>query len=254
MQTLDKLFKETFLLNSCIEIEDCGDDQTYLLKNVFKDINAVLDFTSLLTKWESTCGAKPGIETLHLPCWTSLYVVRQLMECPQIGIDLIEDEIDGWMNNEHNGITFNYFYYNNHSKHGKKNKSLVSNNCLLPHSDPVFGYSNYVILVNLNDRPVRTCFWTLDGKRRVDTQEEVDYASDYCSGFTLENMEDKFKEGRLKKQQIVEYGFNEGIIYNSNRLHSPIIDEYWTRENPRSMLRICIPGADLEDYADSLNQ
>ena len=238
MQTLDKVFKETFIIDS--NIETIEKEYTYHFKNVFKDVNAVLDFEKKLTKWESCDGAKPGFNTLKLPMWTSYYIAHQML--PD-NISIINEE--DIMNIRDSSLEFNYFYYNN-TGWDKGNNSLVANNCLLPHTDPTYEHDTFIILFNLNQRPVKTCFWTFDNKRRVDSDEENKLLMDYTNSFTYDNFNHKMSEGRLKKQFCIEYGFNEAILYNANRLHSPVIDDYWTRENPRCMLRCMIRDYDYQ--------
>lgn len=235
MLILDNLFKETFLVSENMEVIER--DYTYHFKNVFKDVNAVLDFESKLSKWYSDDGAKPGFNTLKLPKWTAHHIAHQMI--PEHISIMSKDDV---MHDDYSSVEFNYFYYNNRGWN-KENKSLVSNNCLLPHTDPTFDFDSYIILFNLNKRPVSTCFWLYDGKRRVDSPDEDMEISQYEQSITYDNLNDKLSEGLLKKQFCIEYNFNDAIMYNANRLHSPVIDTYWTKENPRCILR-CV----IKDY------
>lgn len=233
METLDNLFRESFQINE--NIETIERERVYHFKNVFKDINAVLDFEKRLTKWESCAGGKPGMNTLELPAWTPNYVAHQMI--PEDIHIIDEDDIES--NDGECTLEFIYFYYNN-VPWSKKNKSLVSNNCLLPHTDPSYHCDSFIILFNLNQRPVSTCFWEYNGKRRIDSEEENDEIMDYTQDITYDNYEDKMNEGILEKKYCITYDYNEAILYNANRLHSPVIDTYWTRDNPRCMLRCMI--------------
>lgn len=239
MITLDKVFKEAFQINHNIEVIER--EYTYHFKNVFKDMNAVLDFEKRLSKWESTEGAKPGYNTLKLPLWTAHHLAHQMLP-DHISVMNQEDALN---TDNFSSLEFNYFYYNN-TGWNKDNKSLVSNNCLLPHTDPTYEFDSFIILFNLNHRPVKTCFWTLDNQRRVNSHEENLELMNYTNLFDMNNFNDKMNEGRIEKQFCIEYDFNEAIMYNANRLHSPVIDDYWTRENARCMLRCLIRDYDYQ--------
>jgi hypothetical protein len=239
METLDNLFRESFKINKNIEVIER--ENTYHFKNVFKDVNAVLDFEKRLTKWESCAGAKPGMNSLDLPVWTANYIAHQIIPKDIYIID--EDDIE---DSECN-LEFIYFYYNNVPWNSDENKGLVSNNCLLPHTDPTYHCDSFIILFNLNQRPVSTCFWSYYGKKRVDSEEENNEVQEYTNAITYDNYEDKLNEGILKKEYCLTYNFNEAILYNANRLHSPVIDDYWTRENPRCMLRCFVNNYNYDE-------
>ena len=61
--------------------------------------------------------------------------------------------------------------------------------------------------------------------------------NEYTSTINAENFEEK-TNSTLKKAFDVTYGFNEAIFYDSIAFHSPVIDKYYTRENPRIMMRL----------------
>lgn len=242
MNTIDKLFKSTFQINTDARVIETNG--VYKIKNVFKDINAILDFESKLTKWDSCEDSKPGINTLKLPFWTSYYVCNQLMKIKDFNVDFMDRPIPNW---ETNGVIFNYFYYNNKGWY-RDNYSLSSNNCILPHTDSTFDFTSYVVLFNLNQKNVKTCFWSFDGIQVVENEDEDDCIYEYCESIDEYNLERKLSEGRLKKEFNVEYGFNDAIVYSANSLHSAVIDEHWTIDNPRCLMRIVIPGSDFIDY------
>jgi hypothetical protein len=220
MNTLDELYKECFLVSKDVEIEEYKD--VFYLKNVFQDPQLVLKFQNLLSKWESCNSAKPGLMSLQLPYWTANYVHKQLFDY----------ECD-WHCSQ---TEFIYFYWNNECQDSDEN-NLLSNNCLIPHTDSDPGKNSFIFLVNLNKKSVRTGFWKFKGNRICKNFEESDEYDDYVVTITEENLKKKTNNGILDKEGEIEYAFNEGIIYPSNRYHQPIIDKFYTRDNPRILLR-----------------
>ena len=89
----------------------------------------------------------------------------------------------------------------------------------------------------MNHRDVSTRFWTFDGCYLEDTEELCDEYYSYVSTINSKNFEEK-TNSTLKKAFDVTYGFNEAIFYDSRAFHSPVIDKYYTRENPRIMMRL----------------
>jgi len=243
MQTLDKLFKETFVISKDIKTTEV--DYVYKFSNVFQDPESVLNFKNKLSLWESEEGSKPGVNSLMLPHWTTQYICDQFI--PD-SIDYIKGETVYF-----NNTRFNYFYYNNKNIHSEP-KTLSSNNCLLPHCDPTFAFRNWILLVNLSEDPITTCFWSYMYQKRINHQKEFNEFEDYTSynNINEDNIDEKLSHGLLRKQFPLTYGFNEAIIYDGNRLHQPIITKNFTRENPRLVLRVQIRGSDLtpDDVCD----
>lgn len=221
MNTLDKLYKKCFLVSKNSEIEEY-DEGLIKIKNVFEDPDLPIKFQNLLSKWESCNTSKPGMMTLQLPYWTSNYVLRQLFdfECH-------------WNNSQ---TEFIYFYWNNKCMESCSD-DLTSNNCLLPHVDFNESRTGLTFLVNLNHRPVRTGFWKFDGNSYEYAHPDKSEYLKYVKNIKEENIDDVLNEGRLKKEFEIEYDFNEAIVYPSHRYHQPIIDKFYTRENPRILLR-----------------
>ena len=176
-----------------------------------------------------------------MPGWASYHIAHQMV--PDHLSIISEKESYNYTNPS---LEFNYFYYNN-TGWNKDNESLVSNNCLLPHTDPSYDRDTYILLFNLNKRKVSTCFWLYNGKRRVDSEDENTDLMEYTNSFNYDNFNDKMNEGIIQKQFCIEYDLNEAILYNANRLHSPIIDKHWTRENPRRMLRCLVEGYNYDN-------
>jgi hypothetical protein len=233
MQTLDSLFKETFLISNKLETSEV--DYIYTFKNVFKDPDKVIDFTNRLSIWESDEGSKPGCNTLELPKWTVSYLCDQF----------VPDEIKYMKHKDvlFNSVRFNYFYYNNKCIYSDA-KTLATNNCLLPHCDPTFHFKNWIILINLSKEPITTYFWKFMYENRVESIDEFDHFVEYTGNITEDTYYDVISQGLLAKEFPITYGFNDAILYDGNRIHQPIITRNFTRENPRMTMRLGIRGFD----------
>lgn len=196
------------------------------IKNVFEDPYRMLKFQSLLTKWESCSNSKPGIMSLKMPYWTAEIIADEILELP---------EHDSFRNESE----FYYFYYNNTCMETDTD-NLISNNCVLPHTDPDNDrdLSTIIGLINLNHRDVSTAFWRFKGRLMEDTEEFADEYNEYSSGINYDNYDEMACCSTLYKAFEITYGFNEAIFYDSKLFHSPVIDKYYTRENPRIMMRL----------------
>jgi hypothetical protein len=220
MNTLDELYEKCFIVNQNFKVKEYGDIK--VVKNVFKDPNLVLNFQNLLSKWESCKTAKPGLMSLPLPYWTANYVQRQVFnfECSR----------------KKSETEFIYFYWNNTCLEVEEN-ILSSNNCLLPHIDSTEEEENLIFLINLNPRPIRTGFWKFKGKNFCKDEDEQNEYYSYSDKITEDNYNSMTNNGILDKDIEIEYHFNDALLYPSNRYHQPIIDKFYTRENPRIILR-----------------
>jgi hypothetical protein len=222
MKTLDDLYKKCFIVNKD-NIKIQHSENIFIIKNVFKNPDLVLEFQNLLSKWEACSNAKPGVMTLQLPYWTANFVIDQILD---INYESVSCE------NE-----FVYFYWNNVSLECSIDY-LNSNNCLLPHVDCNALSTQIVFLVNLNKRPITTAFWKYKNKYNSDSDEETDNFYDYCSQVTEENIHEKTNNRILDKLFDVQYDFNDAILYDSSLYHQPIIDKFYSRDNPRICLRM----------------
>jgi len=225
METIDTYFRY------CAEISKDHErtirsGQVTHVKNVFKDPYRMLNFQSLLTKWESCSNSKPGIMSLKIPYWTADIISDEILDLP---------EHDSYKNESE----FYYFYYNNTCMEMGID-SLVSNNCILPHTDPGPNrpQCNIIGLINLNQRDVSTAFWRFKGLLMEDTDDFADEYNEYVNDINYDNYDEKSCCTTLHKAFEMTYGFNEAIFYDSKCFHSPVIDKYYTRENPRIMMRL----------------
>jgi len=229
METLDKLFRHCAQVNEDA-IEEGYNEHILVVKNILKYPEKMFEFQKLLSKWESRGNSKPGIGSLQLPYWTANYIGEEL-------IRQLEDE-DVFMAPNASTSEFYYFYHNNICLDASID-TLISNNCVLPHTDPSDDGMCMIGLINLNNRPVRTGFWKYKGSL-IEYDEEIaqDYTN-YAANINPSNYDEKVNNGILDKAFEVEYGYNDAIFYNARLFHNPVIDTYYTRENPRVMMRLC---------------
>ena len=229
METVDEIWNWAAELNPDVQIEELTEYVT-IYKNVFKYPDRVLEFQKLLTKWESSMTARPGITSLVLPSWTSNTIIENLLDYDANEYE--QDTSEG---------EFLYFYRNNTQKFRSSeslNEDLYTGNCLLPHNDSSTDeVDSRIFLLNLNNRFVRTGFWSMNGEviGNVDLTNEL---TKYCDTIDINNLEEKTNNGILDNVLNVEYNFNEALFYNSKAFHQPWIDNFYTRDNPRIMFRI----------------
>ena len=99
------------------------------------------------------------------------------------------------------------------------------------------GPESIIGLVNLNQRKVKTGFWSFKGEP-APCYESLSEYYDYSATITKETFHDKINDGIIDHLFDHEYGFNDALFYNSRLLHQPHIDNFYTRENPRIMFRM----------------
>lgn len=229
MKTVDEIWNWAAELNPDVQMEELTEYVT-IYKNVFKYPDRVLEFQKLLTKWESSMTARPGITSLVLPSWTSNTIIENLF-------DYDADEYE----QNTSESEFLYFYRNNTQKFRSSeslNKDLYTGNCLLPHNDSSTDETDSrIFLLNLNNRFVRTGFWSMNGEVVGDMNLNNEL-NEYCNTIDIKNLEEKTNNGILDNVLNVEYNFNEALFYDSRAFHQPWIDDFYTRDNPRIMFRI----------------
>tara|TARA_Y100000287_G_C14139635_1_gene314052 strand:+ start:152 stop:859 length:708 start_codon:yes stop_codon:yes gene_type:complete len=234
MKTVDEIWNWATELNPDVQMEELTEYVT-IAKNVYKYPDRVLEFQKLLTKWESSVSERPGITTLPLPYWTSTNIIENLLG---YGADEYEQSSSE--------VEYIYFFRNNTQKFKSNeslNKELYTGNCLLPHNDSSDDETeSRIFILNLNKRPVRTGFWSMNGEV-IGDENLTDELIEYYNDINLGNLEEKTNNGILDNVLNVEYNFNEAIFYNGKAYHQPCIDNYYTKDNPRIMFRI---GFDLE--------
>lgn len=238
MKTLDDIWAYSSQLNENYTVEEHDEDIT-IVRNIFKYPDLVLDFQKLLSVWESTGSGKPGLMSLKMPWWTPVHIAEEIF--------------DWGYDDERSESEYIYFYTGNVVKYNKDPNSIVSNQCLLPHNDAEDNVNPVILgVVNLNQRNVRTGFWSFKGEVFLDEELTKEYY-DYSSDITKETFNSRINDGTIDHLFDHEYGFNDAIFYDSRILHQPHIDDFYTRENPRIMYRVSFtlePEDELDEDDD----
>lgn len=215
-------------------------DNITLIDDFFENFKSARNFFINRDKWE--CApyqghSKPGYESVF-PNW----VGKSLME-KFILDNKIVDDLNSYT------TTCNFFY----------NESspiwTITNSTYFPHIDSIQNENilNYICLINLNSIPVSTNFYTYKNQEYCSDKiksEWDDYQEDIAKKFLSHcgkknTTRDEFKIFLDKKQNLkiklikeVEYKSNQAIVYPANLFHSPNVPKEFSKDNPRSLLRI----------------
>lgn len=124
----------------------------------------------------------------------------------------------------------------------KKFDKLQSSNGTfdLPHHDSidfVNEQKTYVCLINLNDYPIYTNFWSFNGKTLM-----IDDSYNIFINKINKEYEDKKKIKKIPENlsliHTIKYEPNQALVYNSSLLHNANIKEKYTNSSPRTTLRL----------------
>ena len=211
-----------------------------LIDNFFENFKSAKNFFINRDKWECISyqnNSKPGYESMF-PDW----VGKSLMDKFILDNNIIDDI------NSYNTVC--NFFYNQLSPLW----SLANSNCF-PHIDST-QYEDilqYVCLINLNDIPVSTKFYTYKNQECSSIEMKKDFCEynkdilkellDYYGKENITREEfkiflDKNQDLKVKLHRKVEYKPNQAIVYPANVFHSPNVTQEFTKDNPRSVLRI----------------
>jgi hypothetical protein len=111
----------------------------------------------------------------------------------------------------------------------------------------------YICLINLNNIPVSTKFYTYKNQEYCSSETKAEWNEynkdvqkkllDYYNKKTIKRDEvkiflDKKQDLSIKLIKEVKYKPNQAIVYPANLFHSPDVPEKFTEDNPRVLLRI----------------
>lgn len=248
MKTLNELYKVSCKpgYTSCKKITD----KITLIENFFEDFDSARNFFINREKWECIeyqNYSKPGYETIF-PSW----VGKSLLEKYILSNNIIE-------NHTYNTTECNHFYpqpdfiWSLSSVYAPPNSSISS----LPHYDSIEreGILTYICLINLNQVPVTTNFYTFRDEEYCDNknvntwqqynsnlrEEFFKYCGKDSKNTTRKNalsFLNDHKKIETKLIREIKYNPNQAIIYPANLFHSPTMSSEFSEENPRTLLRI----------------
>ena len=226
MNTLNKNFYSSCKpnLSKIVKINN----NIFTIKDFFVNFNQAKNFLNDLNKWECDFydfTTKSGVEST-LPLLTGRYLQDN---------SLLKTSIKNF--NLHS-IDINFLYYGQRKKFDKLQSSNGTFD--LPHHDSIDvtnEQKQYVLLINLNDYPISTNFWSFEGNSLM-----VD--DSYMIFIDKINKEYKNKKESLKIPETlsldhaVTYEPNQVLIYNSSLLHNANIEKKYTYSSPRTTLRL----------------
>lgn len=216
-------------------------NNTFLIDNFFEDFKSAKKFLFDLQKWKSTSfqiHSKSGWESL-LPSWVGRYLLQKFVHCNKISDDLFSYSaiVDYRFNNSNEDV------WN------------LSHSTYFPHYDSISDdYVQFICLVNLNEVPVCTNFYTYKNnnfcneelreswikydfemnEKLKELYKNQKISTDKVKNFLYLNPEDM----KHKFSYSLTYNPNQAIVYQSNMLHSPNVPKNFNIQKPRALLRI----------------
>ncbi len=238
MELLNKLYTKS-CIPKCESYTKISNDIT-LIDNFFKNFELAKSFFIGRDKWKCIPyqkHSKPGYESLF-PSW----IGKSLMEKFILDNKIVDD-----MNSYK--IICNFFY------NEVSPTWSLSNSNYFPHIDSVQndGILQYICLINLNNIPVSTKFYTYKNQEYCSSETEKEWNKydedikkellDFYNKKTIKRDEvkiflDKKQDLSVKLIKEVKYKPNQAIVYPANLFHSPDVPEKFTEDNPRIILRI----------------
>ncbi len=228
-----KTLNEDFYSCCDINYNDYVFETVDILKipNFFRSIEKSKKFLTELNIWETSIydnTSKPGSEGI-LPLWTC----RFLLERYFLKFDI---------NCDYNSLSacVNHFY------NDKKVKKSISSSTLFPHVDsyPIIENEkvllNYIVLINLNDFPITTNFWSFENKNTMETREENTEYEKFLSKYSkIDWNKEKIEIPKeLMITNSITYDTNQAIIYPANIFHSVKLETNHQKDNARISLRL----------------
>ena len=238
MELLNKLYTKS-CIPKCESYTKIFKDIT-LIDNFFENFELAKSFFISRDKWKCIPYqgySKPGYESLF-PSW----IGKSSMEKFILDNKIVDDM------NSYN-IVCNFFYDEPNFIWS------LSNSNYFPHIDSVQNDDilQYICLINLNNIPVSTKFYTYKNQEYCSSETQAEWNKyhkdikkellDYYARKTITRNE--FKIFLEKKQDLdvklirkIKYKPNQAIVYPANLFHSPNVTKEFTEDNPRILLRV----------------
>lgn len=200
----------------------------FTIKDFFVDFDSAKSFLSNLNRWECDMydnTSKSGMES-KLPLLTGYY----LYDKSSLKKNIINFALGS--------VTVNFLF---HGQMKKFNKTNSSNGTFdLPHHDYIDltgKQKKYVCLINLNNYPIYTNFWTFNGKSLMTDNSYDVFINKVNKEYEDERKIKKIPEN-LSLNCSIKYYPNQALIYNASLLHNANIKEKHSYSSPRTSLRI----------------
>lgn len=202
--------------------------EIFSIENFFVDFENAKKFLSNLNIWECDhydLTTKSGLQSI-LPSSCGIYL-----------FDL--SSLSTYIENFHlEYIDVNFMYY----KQKKKFDMVQSSNGTfdLPHHDNI-DYPNspkkYVFLVNLNDCPISTNFWSFNNKELMCDNSYLKFINEVNSLYKQKKENIDVSE-HLFMNKSITYQPNQALMYNSSLLHNADIEKKYNLNLPRTTFRM----------------
>ena len=200
----------------------------FTIKDFFTNFNQAKNFLNDLNKWECDSydfTTKSGAES-RLPLLTGRYLQEN---------SLLKTNIKNF---DICSVDINFMYYGQRKKFDKLQS--CNGDFDLPHHDSIDVINEqklYVLLINLNDYPISTNFWSFEGNSLMVNDSYMIF---------IENINKEYKNKKeiiqipktLSLDNIITYEPNQALIYNSSLLHNANIEKKYTYSSPRTTFRI----------------
>jgi hypothetical protein len=226
MNTLNKNFYSLCKpnLSKIVKIKN----NIFTIKNFFNNFDQAKKFLNNLDKWECDSydfTSKSGLQSI-LPLSTGEY----LQDNSSLKFDVKNINL--------HSIDVNFLYYGQKKKFDKLQSSNGSFD--LPHHDSIDipnKQKKYVFLINLNDYPISTNFWSFEGNNLMVDDSYLFFIDKINKEY--QNQKNIFKIPKsLSLDYEITYEPNQVLIYNSSLLHNANIKEKHTYSSPRTTLRL----------------
>lgn len=193
-----------------------------IVEDFFKNFDLAKNFFRRVPFWDTkfSTNNKPGLESF-LPPWVGKVLLEKYFK--MVNHQQIDDSIS---------TCVNVLYKE------KRKKTHISSLSTVPHTDsyPINQHViQGVVLINLNDFPITTNFWSFDNQMFVHSERDKTEYNNFLIEYE-KNMKDL--EKYLKTEYSVQYNPNTLIYYPSNIYHSALIEDFHTQINPR--VSLCI--------------
>jgi len=224
-----------------------------LIDNFFENFEFARDFFTGRDKWKCIPyqeHSKPGYESVF-PKWIGKSLLEKFV---------LDNKISDDMNSYE--IVCNFFYDE------KKFLWSLSNSNYFPHIDSIKNNNilQYICLINLNNIPVSTKFYTYKNQQYCSSEMETEWDEynkdiikqlfEYYNKKTITRNEAKIfldtkQDLGIKLIKEVDYKPNQAIVYSANLFHSPNVPQEFTKDKPRVLLRITFDRKIIEPEKSS---
>jgi len=214
-------------------------EEIFSIENFFIDFENAKKFLSNLNIWECDhydLTTKSGLQSI-LPSSCGMY----LFDSSSLKMHVKNLYLES--------MDVNFMYY----RQKKKFDQVQSSNGTfdLPHHDHI-DYPNspkkYVFLVNLNDCPITTNFWSFNNRELMSDESYFKFI-DEVNILYKQKKESIDVSEHLVMNKSITYQPNQALIYNASLLHNADIEKKYNLNFPRTTLRIFFSCTNITNFS-----